>query len=125
MIIKTGDLRKLIREVTNTKQKTQFLVRQVVNSAEGYVDSVVAGSPDKECASALQQQAGEIAAYAKWLINHREEGSDSVGMVAKYAMDLAQLADFWKRPVFLGKAEYQEKLKDLLSRMQRSQGKLS
>ncbi len=42
-------------------------------------------------------------------------------MVAKYALDLAELSKFWKRPTFLGKQEYTEKVQSLLKKMQRKQ----
>lgn len=125
MKIRLGDLRRLIREAADTKARTQHIVQQVVDTAEEYVSSVVAGSPDKESAAELRQQAEQIASYAKFLIARREEGSDSVGMVAKYASDLAELSDFWKRPTFLGKQEYTEKLQGILKRMQKFQVNLS
>lgn len=125
MKIRVGDLRRLIREAADSKVKTQHIVQRVVDSAEEYVDSVVAGSPNKESAAELRQQAEQISSYAKYLISRREPGSDSVGMVAKYASDLAELSDFWKRPTFLGKQEYAEKLQTILRRMQKFQVNLS
>lgn len=120
MRVKLGELRRLIREA-KSDAKTQQVVQQVMDAAETYVDSVVAGNPDKHSAEQLRSSSEIVTGYAKWLLSHREMNAEPVAMVAKYAADLAELSDFWKRPTFLGKQEYVEKLRAILTRMQRKQ----
>ena len=124
MLIRIGALRHIIREAIGHESKTR-IAQQVIDVAGHYVDSVVAGSPNKVTAEELRQQAEQLASYAKYLINKREPDSDSIGMIAKYALDLAELSTFWNRPAFLGKQEYAEKLQNVLRRMQKFQANLS
>lgn len=121
MKIRLGELRSLVRERLDPKVHAHQLVQATVDAAEGFVDSIVAGSPDKRSAADLRAHAEEITSFAKWLLSHRERNAEPVAMVAKYANDLADLSDFWKRPAFLGKEEYAGKVKDILKRMQRKQ----
>lgn len=123
MKITLGQLRHLLREI-KIDTRTQRVVSSVANAAETYVDSVVAGSPDSQAAKALQTYAEEAANYARWMATRGEPKSDSVGQLAKHASDLAELSGFWKRPAFLGKDEYVQRLKDLLRRLQHSQIKI-
>jgi len=120
MKIRLGTLRRLIRESADGI-RTQNLIRQAVRSAKDYVDSVMTGSVDSGTVEQLRQDAETIVGYAKHLLNHRDERSEPVALVAKYAQDIAELSDFWKRPAFIGKRSYVEKLQTLLRMMQRNQ----
>ncbi len=61
MKIRLGTLRRLVREA-KAGDKTQHLVTHVVDVAEQYVSSVVAGSPDNDAAKQLRDSADVVAA---------------------------------------------------------------
>lgn len=122
MQIKVGTLRRLINEESSSRsdQRAKQLARNVFNAAEGYVDSLVAGQPDKVKASELQQAAPEAVALARWMLSRRERKAEFFAQFAKTAGDIADRSGFWKRPTFLNKQEYVDELQSLLRRLQRT-----
>jgi len=122
MQIKVGKLRQLIREASDNQHnaKAKQLARHVFDVAEDYVDSIVAGQPDKAKAAELQQAAPEVVALAKWMLSRREQKAELFAQLAKTAGDMADQSGFWKRPVFLNKQDYVDQMQTLLRRMQRS-----
>lgn len=114
-----GKLRSLIKETLyqDPKEKADQIVQAVVDTAETYVDSLVAGHPDSDAAEQLKDLAEKSTSLAKWLASRREAKAPHVAKVASIASDVVDLTSFWKRPSFLGKDEHTERVQRLVRRL--------
>lgn len=122
MQIKVGTLRRLIREAALNKVeiKARNMAMTIFTAADGYIDSVIAGQPDKHKAAELQQAVPEAVSFAKWMLQHREHKAEPFAQLAKTASDIADKSGFWQRPAFLNKHVYVDEMQTLLRRLQRS-----
>lgn len=123
MKITVGRLKQLIREAmapAPTKRATD-LVHATVDAAESYVDSLIAGSPDKQAVEKLKQLSDQTTSLARWMSSHHEKMAPYLTKFASLAQDVTKDVGFWSRPAFLGRDEYVEKLKSKVRKLQNAE----
>jgi hypothetical protein len=123
MKLTVRQLKSLLREALAPPpaRRAAQLVSSTVNAATRYVDSLVAGSPDRRSASELEDLIDQTSSMAKWMTSHREPLSPSMVRFAQLAADVGQDVGFWKRPVFFGRDDYLEKIKSKVKKLQGAQ----
>ena len=118
MKITIGGLRKLIRELYESPtQKAIQVTQHVVDVAEDYVDSLVAGKPDKRSEHEFKELADQAASLAQWMLKKQLPKAEDVAKFAWVASKISDESGFWKRPTFLGSTEYIEKMQGLLRKL--------
>lgn len=67
----------------------------------------------------LEKKQKSLVTLAKWMLSRRELEAEPVAQFAKLTSDLAELTEYWNRPLFLNKDRHAEKVEALYKRMQR------
>lgn len=116
-------LKALIQEALALppSKKAVKLVHDTIDAAQEYVDSVVAGSPDKTKADELKELIDQAGSLAKWMASRREPLSPSMIRFAQLAADVGKDVGFWSRPMFFKRDEYVEKIKTKVKRLQNAE----
>lgn len=123
MKITVGRLKELIREALAPppSKRAAELVHATVDAAESYVDSLVAGNPNKEAVEKLKQLSDQTTSLARWMSSHHETMAPYLTRFATLAQDVTKDVGFWSRPAFLGRDEYVQKLKSKVRKLQNAE----
>lgn len=115
MKLTVGQLRSLIFEAvySSPSSRAAEVARHVVDITDDYVDSIVAGKPDKQSESELRNLAQQSLELANWLAKRKDPTAPKMMQFARAAMALTNNSGFWKRPTFLNTSDYVEKMQSL------------
>jgi hypothetical protein len=121
MKLRYGTLKRIVSEAMgNQNGREQLILQSALKTAEGYVDSVVAGKRDSEKAEELQAAADRVANLARFLLNKHDPRAEAVAQTAMYIKQVSDASGFWQTPSFLGKDEHAEKLRTAVGKAERS-----
>lgn len=123
MKITVGQLKRLIAEAMAPPpdKRAAQLVDATVDAATAYVDSLVAGSPDKGAVERLKSLSDQTTSLARWMSSRHEKLAAPLSKFAQVAQDVTKDVGFWNRPSFLNKDEYVQKMKSKVKRLQNAQ----
>lgn len=96
------------------------VVKHVVDVASDYVDSLVAGSPDQDSEREFKQAVEQCDSISQWMRSKHVPRSAEMEAFLRQASAMANSSGFWKRPAFLGRDDYIQKMQTMLRRLNTS-----